>query len=262
MTHPDDLLADYVDGTLSGEDLRRVERHLSSCERCRSEVALAGGARTALATLVEPDVPARVGDRAIDEAARGAGTGTVIGIGGRTTPPAWYRWAIGAAAAAAILIAVLALPRLGNEPGAQRAAGSAESAVDRPARSADRVEIEHRNYDAGDVTDLALSYRSTTSAPAMPQSSAVDATSGQEGAGVQNAFSRELTPDAVSCLSSAVPDAGGELVRLIRARFEGTPAYLGVYLEGPGAGQPADSVHIWVVSVRDCSILTYSSASI
>jgi hypothetical protein len=260
MTHPDDLLVDYVDGALSGEDLRRVERHLGTCERCRSEVALAGGARTALATLVEPPVPARVADRAIEEAGREAGTSTVVGIRSRSAAPVWYRWAIGTAAAAALVVAVVALPHLGNGPGTEGAVPGAESGALGPAKSADTVEIEHRNYDAAAVTDLALTYRSATAVPTTPEASVTDGDVGAEGPAA--AFSRELAPDATACLSTAVPNPEGELVRLIRARFEGTPAFIGVYLEGPGAGQPPDTVRVWVVSARGCSILTYTGAAI
>jgi Putative zinc-finger len=260
MTHPDDLLVDYVDGALSGEDLRRVERHLVTCGRCRSEVVLAGGARAALATLVAPAVPSRVADRAIDEAEGGNGSSTVVGIHSRSVAPSWYRWAIGTAAAAALLVAVVALPHIGNGPGRQAAAPAAESDALGPAKRADTVEIEHRNYDTAAVQDLALTYRSSTQVPTTAEG---DTTNG--GANPQEtpaAFSRELTPDATACLATAVPNPEGQLVRVIRARFEGTPAFIGVYLEGPGAGQPPDTVRVWVVSARGCSILTYTGAAI
>jgi hypothetical protein len=261
MTHPDDLLADYVDGTLSGEELRRVGRHLASCARCASEVALAGGARTALASLVEPPVPARVGGAAIEEAGREAGESTVAGIRSRRpTAPGWHRWALGAAAAAALLVIVFALPNLGSGPGGRRAAApGAESAANDRTKRADTVEIEHRNYDTDDVAALALSYRSATPVPDASRPSSADGAVGQEAPA---AFSAELTPDALTCISNAVPNTDGELVRLIRARFEGTRAFIGVYLEGPGAGQPPDTVRVWVVAEDGCAILTATRASI
>jgi Putative zinc-finger len=258
MTHPDDLLADYVDGTLGGDELRRVRRHLASCARCSSEVDLAGGARTALASLQEPPVPARVGGAAIEEAHR-AGDGAVTGIlSRRTAAPVRYRWAAGAAAAAALLVLLLAIPHLGSGPGGAQVAASGEAAANDRTKPADAVEIERRNYDADDVAALALSYRSRAPVPAAP------ATSSAGGAvkDAPGAFSAELAPDATTCLLSAVPNTGGQLVRLIRARFEGTPAFIGVYLEGPGAGQPPDTVRVWVVSVKGCAILNSTEASI
>ncbi len=82
MTHPEDLLTDYVDGTLSPSDRRDVEGHLTSCDRCRLEVALAGEARIALSTLGVAPAPAGLADRAVAESLRSAG---------RASASAWYR---------------------------------------------------------------------------------------------------------------------------------------------------------------------------
>jgi hypothetical protein len=46
------------------------------------------------------------------------------------------------------------------------------------------------------------------------------------------------------------------LIRLIEAEYEGTPSYIAVFSEGPGADQAADRVVIWVISTGDCQILT------
>jgi hypothetical protein len=64
---------------------------------------------------------------------------------------------------------------------------------------------------------------------------------------------------AAACVAKGAGDAltdNDELVRLIDATFAGTPAYLGVYLESPGAGQPPGKVVIWIVSKADCSVLS------
>ena len=45
MSHPDDLLADYVDGTLDEGARADVDTHLLGCERCRDEVRLAASAK-------------------------------------------------------------------------------------------------------------------------------------------------------------------------------------------------------------------------
>jgi len=60
---------------------------------------------------------------------------------------------------------------------------------------------------------------------------------------------------AAACLSKAFADPQGELVRLIDARFRGTPAYIGIYLAGPGAGQPPDSALVRIASKHGCAIL-------
>jgi hypothetical protein len=67
---------------------------------------------------------------------------------------------------------------------------------------------------------------------------------------------------ATECLRTAFTGHPGDLVRIRRATFDGTPAYLGYVLESPGAGQPATLVSIWVAAVEDCSIVTFTSAMV
>src|SRR5207245_2785662 len=73
--------------------------------------------------------------------------------------------------------------------------------------------------------------------------------------------------DAVACLGRAFTPTTesqglpGQLVRVIQARFRGTPAILGVYLIGPGAGQPTDIIRVLVASSRGCTILTSTQAT-
>jgi len=122
MSHPDALLAEYVDGALAEGERAAVERHLASCERCRDEVALARAARAALASVPETPAPSDLGAAAIAEARRRAGSHPAAGAPpGR---PAWYRWA-GAAAgiAAALLVVALILPHVGNAPATTAAGG-------------------------------------------------------------------------------------------------------------------------------------------
>ena len=38
MTHPEELLAGYVDGSLTDPDRPTVDAHLLTCARCRAEV--------------------------------------------------------------------------------------------------------------------------------------------------------------------------------------------------------------------------------
>jgi hypothetical protein len=56
--------------------------------------------------------------------------------------------------------------------------------------------------------------------------------------------------------------AADELVQLIEAEYLHTPAYIAVFLQGPGADQPADTVVVLVVATDDCRILTFASQSI
>jgi len=111
MTHPEELLAGFVDGTLSSQERTVVDAHLATCARCSGEVALATHARSALGSLAEVPAPMGIAAAALREAA------------GERAPrrsaraPRWYRFAgVAAAAAAALIVAILVLPRIGSGP--------------------------------------------------------------------------------------------------------------------------------------------------
>jgi hypothetical protein len=249
MTHPEGSLAGYVDGTLPLRERAVVDAHLTRCSRCRDEVTLAGAAHTALSALPEIPAPQGISSRALQEAGAERAVRTADGT------PRWYRFAgIAAAAAAALLVLTLALPRIGQSPssGSGQKRNSAESGSlvsGAEAATAARIEIQHTNYDSTSLTALATSY-SAVDAGAQATASTVPSASGSE----------RQTSRALRCVVRSASDDSGQLIRLIRARFEGTPAYFAVFLEGPGAEQPADGVSIWVFSAEDCSILSYSSA--
>ncbi len=260
MSHPDALLAEYVDGALAEGERAVVERHLDACERCREEVALARVAREALASVADAPAPGNLGNAAIAEARRrAAGTPAVAAPSGK---PGWYRWA-GAAAgiAAALLLLTLVLPHIGTEPAREAAGGTAaQSAAVPPATT---VEAQNVDYDLAGVEALATSYRGGADATFGPNEQGTHA---PEATGVTTA-QRIPFADAVACLGRAfTPTTGsqglpGQLVRVIQARFRGTPAILGVYLIGPGAGQPTDIVRVLVASSRGCTILTSTQAT-
>jgi hypothetical protein len=52
------------------------------------------------------------------------------------------------------------------------------------------------------------------------------------------------------------------LVQLIRATYQGKPAYIGVYAVSPEPGRPPDLISVWVVSTRACTLLNYTSAKV
>jgi anti-sigma factor RsiW len=247
MTHPEDLLAGYVDGVLSPAERAAVDTHLSGCDRCRHEVALATAARGALAALPEVPAPAGVADRALAQ----AGVAPAPAASG---PPRWYRIAgIAAAAAAVALVLVVVLP---NPKGGDEKALSADTAAGAdagggalaPEMAASRIEVRDADYTAADLATFIAPFQREASSP------------GAAAADQARAGSDAETERALACLNTAAPDAGTGLVQLIQARFEGQPAYFGVFLEGPGAGQPNDKGTVWVVSRRDCAILSFAQA--
>jgi Putative zinc-finger len=235
MNHPFEQLADLMDGTLDERELAGVQAHLDLCAACRQDIDLAThGARAARSLPVEdppPDLYRRV-----------------VGAGGGRGTPTWYRWAGAAAAAAAVIAIAIALPNVGGDgrgETATDAAGSSE--VSLPLAGDVEYSREEQNYDADALQDLA---RSATASRQVSTNAA-----GAELAGDTSA--------AVRCVSEAFGDQqAGRLTRLIQARFEGEEAYIAVYLEGPGAGEPPDTVAVWAASSRDCTVLSFASARI
>lgn len=250
MTHPEELLAGHVDGTLSAKERLAVDAHLAGCPRCSREIALATGARAALRSLAEEPAPSGVATRALEE----VGSSRRSSVGGGT--PRWYRVGGIVAAAAGLLVLALVLPRIGQD---QRASGDARAQGQESAQvsgaasalAASVIEIRKVNYDDASLTSLASSYK-TSGESAVDTKPPVAAAFGTQA----------QTAKALECIARSAPDEPGDLQSLIRARFKSTPAYLAVFLEGPGAGQPADAVTVWVFATTDCRILSFSSAQL
>ena len=250
MTHPEEHLSGYVDGTLATDERAEVDAHLATCATCREEIELSTRAVTMLRELPEVPVPFGTTRPVVAGAGKQRTSRTRRSWGGRA------QWAAGLAAAA-VLVAVVAvaLPRVGREAGTESAArGGVPAAPTRApgmeAALSGAVPLElqpNADYDATKLERLADSsaqrggFNATLASP-----SAEDASAGKaEG--------------AAACLARPGGLTGQDrLVRLIQARYQGTPAYLGVYLEQPGAGQPADRIVILVVARQDCSILSFS----
>ena len=109
MSHPEDLLADYVDGTLAERERAVVDTHLDGCARCSAEIRQAEAAKTALSELEDVPVPFGV-------------TGPVLAEAGRRFERrrgvAWerFQWAAGLAAAAALVLVVALNLGGGDDP--------------------------------------------------------------------------------------------------------------------------------------------------
>ena len=245
MTHPEELLAGSVDGSLTGPDLTTLDAHLRTCARCRAEVEAAATARDALRRLSDPEAP-DLSTQVIAEIERG-----------RTTVPAaprWYRYAGVAAVAVIALVVVVSLPKIGSGPSADRAApGTSETAptVGAATLAGLTLELQTTDYDTAAVQALA----GEAARVAPPTESA--ASGSTAGARVGTAAQAER---AQACVGKAFPDFPGTPTRLLSARFEGTPAYLAVVLEGPAPGQPADTASVWVADHATCQPLSFTTA--
>jgi len=105
--HPDhEELAAFQAG--DGDRRRRgdVEAHLRGCRSCAEVVAAVEHARSRLALLEEPELPPGLHDR-LAAAVDAEATRTVV-----PRPAPWYRRPVAWGAAAALLLAVLAIPLL------------------------------------------------------------------------------------------------------------------------------------------------------
>ena len=258
MTHPLEQLAQYVDGTLRPSERGAVDEHLRACSRCREQVRAAGLARAALRSLESPPGP---------DIAAGFGPERVAEVASPRAPtsPRWTKVAAGLAAAVVVAAVALVVPRLGtsSDDDGTAALGAADAEAD-ATNGQLRVEIDGTAYDAASIEQAAAEAaaevaRGETEAEAGgAEAPAEDAAS---AAPEQTRFAGPgRTDEAIACLERAFPGFPGELVRVKRATFEGSPAYLGFVLEGPGAGTPADTLSIWVASIEDCEILSISSA--
>jgi anti-sigma factor RsiW len=252
MTHPEELLAGYVDGTLSLSERGVVDAHLPGCAQCREELSLASAVVPTLASLPEVPVPLGVTGPVLSKARSQAASRPGSRLGK-------VQWALGlAAAAAVVLLIAVNLPDLGGSS-EQRAATPAQGgAAPAPATSPimqGPVGLEKRSvdYDTDSVQALAKSAADT----AKQLASANDS-------GAMEAALAAASDEAIGCLqrSGAEFSNSSRLVELIEARYRDTPAYLGVFVQSPGADQPADHVMVWIVAKQDCSFLSAASQQI
>jgi hypothetical protein len=263
--HPDVLLAEYVDGTLPLEARVEVDAHLLSCDRCRREVDLAGEARGALVAL--PEVPAP-GDLPLAVRRRT----------GRRPAPRTARL-VAAVAAAAVLVAggiVVLTLATGEDPADDgRAAGGAgleelDQGAGQPAapeaaaedatlaRTALPTYTESgRDYGSSDLVDLGRRVRDEARV-ALQRGVAPTATRFYAGFEPE-AFTTRVT-EAIECSLREVPPE--ELLvplSIEAASFEGEPAYVAAFLQGPAPDRPYDRVVLWVVARDSCSLRSLAS---
>ena len=254
MTHPLEQLADAVSGTLSPAERAALEDHLRSCASCRDELAVGIAARNALKAMPAPAAP--------DLAARF----TPDRIATLTTPPTtprspWSKAAPALAAAAVVALVALVVPRLGSSSNDEDLAASGPEALELATEGPVRLQLDETDYDTSAVQGFATALTASLNAGAADAAGPADAGAEASSAGAPNGarFAPGRTRMAVACLRKAFPNFPGEIVQVRQATFEGEPAFLGVVLEGPGAGMTPTLLSIWVAAVEDCSVLSVAS---
>ncbi len=253
--HPDALLAEYVEGSLHAAERARVEAHVGACARCREEVGLAGGARSALAELPELAPP--------------SGLGMAVRRRARQAPRAsGARRYVAPVAAAAILIAagiavVASRPDGGGEtsPAAapEEAGGETtpqeqalEAGADQRGSALPRFRESPAEYTEAGLAVLARSLRDEART-ALNQGLAPSATD----------FYAEFDPSTLPpdlrriyrCVITEVPpDDPVVPFTIVGATFEGEPVYVASFLRGPAPDQGFDRLMIWIVGREDCRL--------
>ncbi|MDP9296945.1 MAG: zf-HC2 domain-containing protein [Actinomycetota bacterium] len=258
MTHPDDLLASYLDGTLDPRQRAEIDAHLAGCERCRADLRSALRARSELRGAPEAEMPPDLRERILaTTASRPVSAPTAptasleqVRVRRRPAPAAWLA---GIAVVAAVLIGFFVFAGLQgtSSPTVALSGRAAESGGNAPAPAFNSgggapgglVIQPGMNYDEAAIQQLAAS-AAAGKTPATP------AQSGASSIGDPSA--------ATACLTKGAKISGSELaIQLIQAKFGGKPAYLGIFrLSVPG--DAPDRVEVWVVSKADCSVLSFA----
>jgi anti-sigma factor RsiW len=265
MNHPEDLLADYVDGSLGDASQASVDAHLAGCARCRSEVAAAGGVREALRALPEVDAPAGVAAEALRVAAAPAAD---------ERPPRYARVLPIAAAAVLVGLLAIAIPRIGGQSNDVRTAaeatdssgGTTEGAAAPAARSSAR-DLARLAKQGPAVTDLQVDFDEAAleqlGKNAVAQWRGVPFPSTALDANGEAASFAADSLSASKCVFTQVPkDEASIIVQLLEATYQERPVYVAVVLEGTAAGRPADRAVVWIVYRDDCRLARFTIAKI
>jgi hypothetical protein len=263
--HPEELLAEYLDGTLEPEDRARVESHMAGCVSCREEVSLAGSARQALGMLPELDVPAGTTWPVVQRARQHRRWLPAV-------PPRVAWAAAGAAAVAAAVIGGFILvggpARFGGQtagaPGEESARSTLEDSTaggqHAPAASITAYPTFRRSdqdYDGASLASLARDL--TTEASADLDQGLFAEPPARFYARATNLATADRTRQALSCVAEAVsPDRSLAPFTVVAARFEGEPAYIGAFLQADRPDQPYRQLAVYVVSRDGCALRSFA----
>jgi hypothetical protein len=263
--HPEELLAEYVDGTLGPEDRARVESHLSTCGSCREEVALAGPARAALSGLPELDVPAGTTWPVVQRARQRK----------RWLPALSPRVAWATAGAAAVLIVASVL--IGGQivPSSRDLAAPEGQAELRAPEEAEDAGLSPAGPDTAKAPLLYPTFRrSARDYGGTALASLADELTDEARQALELGFPEPParfytrtafltnvagTRQALSCIVKAVsPDRSLAPFAVVAARFEEEPAYIGAFLQADRPDRPYAEVVLYVVSRDGCALRSFA----
>jgi anti-sigma factor RsiW len=248
MTHPEDLLADYVSGALTDSERATVDAHLAGCPECSADVSRARAARSALRALPEVSVPTGVASRALEEATRTAGG------------PGWYRWLGVAAAAAVVALIAITLPHLGTSP-ATTEVGAAAPAIAGGSSSTEitkattlHLSVQETDYDQAGIDQLTDDIAGQLTSSTSAGSGLAPLATPEERIGTGAELQAALT-----CVRKAVSHGLGTPIKLILTRVDGTASFLAFYRTTSEQGQGSSSLDLWIVDGHTCTTSAFSS---
>lgn len=265
--HPEELLAEYVDGSLAADDRATVEAHLASCSVCADEVSVAEQARMALTELPEVPVPFGTEQRILQR---------TKGKARWESPFAWRAARVAAVAAAVVGVGTAVFlgvrtadEELAPESGQQASEQPAQDAVGAPEPSAAEEKLALEPQAAFPTyTESDTNYTSATLTTAVRRFADEARTAlGQGFQRTARAFYEvydlrslpEPALKAVECVNTGVPPDRTVVPFIVEAAsFEKNPAYLVVYLRGPDPDTPYDRIQVVVVGRESCGVLHFA----
>jgi putative zinc finger protein len=278
-SHPDEVLAGYVDGSATADERALVEAHLAACMTCRQEVELAGIALGAVRSLTEVQSPGLAGsvlegvraDRAQSPAAAGgAATAGTFAAGGsgerhrRREPARWQRSLVAVGLAAAAVFGAVFVVRLAGTSTPSATGGGAARAPGAEA-AAPPILDAGADYTSDSLDALAQQIASSTQTSesgGVKQSGAVP---GPTSGGSSGPLALDRDPQhidrALTCLRTATGLALEGALRLERATFEGRPAWIGAFVVPGASGGKAHAVVV-AASIDGCQPLHIASQAL
>jgi anti-sigma factor RsiW len=260
MTHPHELLAAFVDGSASPDEILSIESHLSSCAECREDVAFARAGQVALSglpDLEEPGIARADLPGLLDEADAQIQPPTYLDER-RRRGRLWEQVAWAAAVAAVVAGIIGAVVLISKQ--------SPTASTSGPAKAPDQAEVVPTSfapfvvnsgidYSPDSVTALAKRLAAAPQNPApVPSAATRTDVRSLSGAAVQ------LDPATVESCLRAGSGLGADAIPtyLELATFNSTPAYVGVFPSDSGGPH----LLLIVVSVDGCQPLFVVSQSL
>jgi anti-sigma factor RsiW len=248
--HPaDDVLAGFVDGTVSPDEAREVELHLAACDACSADVAAAREAHEALRAMPEVESPWAGGADQLVAAA----TAPAPAISIRERRGAGVRWrgtAAAALAAAAVVTGVVVLLAHGGSTKSPQLSAAAPAL---PSGGTPTV-TQQSLYDL--TRSLAASSGAYGAAQEATPAAAKTGAPIRQGPGSAPPQSL-LASDAVGgipCARRASAQPVSALAIYARtAEFDGKPVWVIGFVSAASPGQAAH-VEVVAVTTSNCSV--------